>query len=253
MSDRHAESLAKGLGITEPKDIDLDAIAHLLGVTVRYQPLQGCEALIVGCGDRALVKINANSRSERQRFSLGHELGHWHYHKGRALYCAQSDIEVDTNRARETEQVADNYSASLLMPAFLFRPAVAAQKRVTWKTIKDIASEFRCSVLATALRIVDLNVAPLSFIMIHDGRRVWFRNSRDIASEWFPKESPDPDSFAFDLSFDVGKAAAGARKVPASSWFDRWNADRLELLEDSIRVGDFVYTLLTLDAKEFLA
>jgi Zn-dependent peptidase ImmA (M78 family) len=76
MSDRHAEGLVQDLGITDPRDIDLDAIAHLLGVTVRYQPLKGCEALIVGSGQRAIVMINSVSSPERQRFSLGHELGH---------------------------------------------------------------------------------------------------------------------------------------------------------------------------------
>lgn len=187
MSDRHAESLVDDLGITDPKDIDLDAIAHLLGVTVRYQPLSGCEALIVGSGQRAIVKINSNSLPERQRFSLGHELGHWHYHRGKLLYCAQDDIEVDARRARETELVADNYSASLLMPGQLFRPALAAKKHVTWKTIKGLASEFRCSPLATVLRIVDLNVAPVMFVMLRGNRRVWFRGARDIHSRWSPR------------------------------------------------------------------
>lgn len=253
MSDRHAESLVQELGITDPKDIDLDAIAHLLGVTVHYQPLKGCEALIVGSGQRAIVKINSDSSPERQRFSLGHELGHWHYHKGKMLYCAQDDIEVDIRRARETELTADNYSASLLMPSYLFRPSLAAKKRITWKTVKEIAEEFGCSPLATALRVVDLNVAPMMFVMLRGGRRAWFRGARDIDSQWFPQDSPDADSYAFDLSFNAAKPAAGPRKVQASSWFDRRSADRLELIEDSIRMGDCVYSLLTLEADEFQA
>ncbi len=253
MSDRHAEGLVQDLGITDPKDIDLDAIAHLLGVTVRYQPLKGCEALIVGRGQRAIVKINSDSSSERQRFSLGHELGHWHYHKGNMLYCAQDDIEVDARRARETELTADNYSASLLMPSHLFRPALAAKKRITWKTIKELAGDFRCSPLATVLRVVDLNVAPVMFVMLRSGRRAWFRGARDIHSQWFPLDSPDTDSFAFELAFNPATTAAGPHKVQASSWFDRRNADRLELVEDSIRMGDSVYSLLTLEADEFQA
>lgn len=253
MSDRHAESLVQDLGITDPKDIDLDAIAHLLGVKVHYQPLKGCEALIVGSGQRAIVKINSDSSPERQRFSLGHELGHWHYHKGKMLYCAQDDIEVDARRARETELTADNYSASLLMPSYLFRPSLAVKKRITWKTVKEIAGEFGCSPLATVLRVVDLNVAPIMFVMLRGGRRAWFRGARDIDSQWFPQDSPDADSYAFDLSFNATKPAAGPRKVQASSWFDRRSADRLELIEDSIRMGDCVYSLLTLEADEFQA
>lgn len=253
MSDRHAESLVQDLGITDPKDIDLDAIAYLLGVKVHYQPLKGCEALIVGSGQRAIVKINSDSSPERQRFSLGHELGHWHYHKGKMLYCAQDDIEVDARRARETELTADNYSASLLMPSYLFRPSLARKKRITWKAVKEMAGEFGCSPLATVLRVVDLNVAPIMFVMLRGGRRAWFRGARDIDSQWFPQDSPDADSYAFELSFNAAKPAAGPRKVQASSWFDRRSADRLELIEDSIRMGDCVYSLLTLEADEFQA
>lgn len=253
MSDRHAEGLVQDLGITDPKDIDLDAIAHLLGVTVHYLPLKGCEALIVGSGQRAIVKINSGSSPERQRFSLGHELGHWHYHKGKMLYCAQDDIEVDARRARETELTADNYSASLLMPGHLFRPALAAKKHITWKTIKELAGNFRCSPLATALRVVDLNVAPVMFVMLRGGCRAWFRGARDIHSRWFPQDSPDADSFAFELAFNPAKAAAGPRKVQATCWFDRRNADRLDLVEDSIRMGECVYSLLTLEGDEFQA
>jgi Zn-dependent peptidase ImmA (M78 family) len=253
MSDRHAESLVKDLGITDPKDIDLDAIAHLLGVTVQYQPLRGCEALIVGSGQRAIVKINSDSLPERQRFSLGHELGHWHYHRGKMLYCAQDDIESDASRARETELTADNYSASLLMPGFLFSPSLASKKRITWKTVREISKEFNCSLLATALRVIDLNVAPMMFVMLREGRRIWFRSARDVDSRWFPQKSPDTDSFAFDLSFDSSKQATGPRKVQASSWFDRRSADRLDLIEDSIRMGDCVYSLLTLEGDEFQA
>lgn len=81
MSDRFAEQLIAELGICKPADIDLDAIALVQGVTVKYEPLEGCEALIVGHGERAIVTVNKKSMPERQRFSLGHELGHWTHHK----------------------------------------------------------------------------------------------------------------------------------------------------------------------------
>lgn len=251
MPDRNADALVQDLGISDPKDIDLDAIAHMLGVTVQYQTLQGCEALIVGSGERAIVKVNSNCSLERQRFSLGHELGHWHYHRGKVLYCALDDADVDSRAARETEAAADNYSASLLMPTFLFRPSVSSKKRIAWKTIRELADEYRCSLLATALRVVDLNLAPMMFVMVRDGRRAWFKSAKDISRRWFPRDAPESDAFAFDLSFNAAKAAVGPKKVQASSWFDNRQAERLELIEDSIRVGDFVYTLLALEGGEY--
>jgi len=253
MSDRFAEQLISELGICKPADIDLDAIALVLGVSVKYEPLEGCEALIVGHGERAIVTINTNSIPERQRFSLGHELGHWTHHKGRALYCAQEDIGSNNNNGRDTELIADRYASSLLMPSFLFRPALAAHKKLSWKVVREIAKEFACSPLATVLRIVDLNTSPMLFVYLQDGKRIWFRRSKDVAEAWFPKDSPDPESYAFDLSFDANKAPAGPRKVEADAWFDRWNAKRFELAEDSIRVGDCVYSILLLEDDGFLS
>lgn len=42
-----AERLLQELGITEPSEIDLDAIAFHAGARVRYRPLDGCEARIM--------------------------------------------------------------------------------------------------------------------------------------------------------------------------------------------------------------
>lgn len=253
MSDQFAEELICELGICKPSEIDLDAIALVLGVTVNYEPLEGCEALIVGHGDRAIVTINNRSIRERQRFSLGHELGHWIHHKGRALYCAQEDIDSNSPKARDTELIADRFASSLLMPSSLFRGALAAHKKLSWKIVREVAKEFRSSPLATVLRIVELNVAPMLFVCLEQGKRRWFRRSRDVAEAWFPKESPDPESYAFDLSFDAKKLAAGPHKVEADAWFDRWNANRFEVVEDSVRIGDYVYSILLLENEGFLS
>jgi IrrE N-terminal-like domain len=252
MSDRFAEQLINDLGIADPGDIDLDAIALTLGVKVKYEPLTGCEALIVGHGDKAIATINSRSMPERQRFSLGHELGHWTYHKGRTLYCTQDDIEGHSERARETENIADRYASSLLMPSFIFQPVLAARKKLSWKVIREVAKEFGCSPLATVLRVVDLNVVPMLFVCVEGGKRKWFRRTSDVDAVWFPKDSPDVESCAFDLNFNANKAPSGPRKVGAEAWFDRRNADRFDVIEDSIRVGGCVYSILLLEDKGFL-
>jgi hypothetical protein len=60
-----AERLLQELGITEPKEIDLEAIAYHVGAHVRRQPLDGCEARIIGCGDRAIITVKARSSHRR--------------------------------------------------------------------------------------------------------------------------------------------------------------------------------------------
>jgi len=77
-----AERLLQELGITWPKEIDLEAIAFNLGARVRYRRLEGCEARIIGRNDTATITIGEGCTPRRKRFSLAHEIGHWTHHRG---------------------------------------------------------------------------------------------------------------------------------------------------------------------------
>ena len=79
-----AEALLWNYGISDPADIDLDAIAFDMGATVHRRPLCGCEARLVADGDKAVITINSKSIITRQRFSLAHELGHLKLDRGRS-------------------------------------------------------------------------------------------------------------------------------------------------------------------------
>jgi Zn-dependent peptidase ImmA (M78 family) len=87
-----AERLLQELGITEPDEIDLEAIAFHVNANVRYRRLDGCEARIIGTGDKAIITVNANSSPRRKRFSIAHELGHWHHHRGKCSRAGSKNI-----------------------------------------------------------------------------------------------------------------------------------------------------------------
>ena len=114
MSLTPAEQLLQELGVTEPDEIDLEAIAFHAGARVRYRPLDGCEARIIGRGNAAIITVNAKSPYRRRRFSIAHELGHWHHHRGQSLVCRVE--EYRPHHALSSERVADAYAADLLMP-----------------------------------------------------------------------------------------------------------------------------------------
>lgn len=77
------EKLFDELGITAPEDIDIEAIAQHCQATIIYQPLHGSSARILGFKDRAIITVDSRARRERQRFSAGHELGHWMQDRGK--------------------------------------------------------------------------------------------------------------------------------------------------------------------------
>ena len=81
---QRAEARIAELGIRDPGDLDVEAIAVDAGVSVRYEPLNGCEATLVGVGNRAIATIRKSPVRGRERFSIGHELAHWELHRGRS-------------------------------------------------------------------------------------------------------------------------------------------------------------------------
>ena len=58
---------------------------------------------------------------QRQRFSICHELGHWHYHRGKSLYCRADDIR-ERPGVLAAEQVANVFASDLLLPSYLLLP-----------------------------------------------------------------------------------------------------------------------------------
>ncbi len=87
-----AEQVLQSFGVTNPEDIDIEAIAWALGAKVRYDVLESCEARIIGFKDRAIITVKNEGDSRRRRFSIAHELGHWQHHRGRSSICRASDI-----------------------------------------------------------------------------------------------------------------------------------------------------------------
>jgi Zn-dependent peptidase ImmA (M78 family) len=242
-----ANKLIYELGITEPQEIDIESIACYTGIEVRYASLSGCEASLIGFRNRAIVTIEKESISQRQRFSIGHEIGHWILHRGRSFTCRINDQELAIEQKPAEEKVADKFSAELLMPKEIFRPYTLKFKNHSLDSVKELSNIFNVSNLAAALRLIDMDAAPLILICHSKQGRIWFRASK-IAQEWFPKKELHPDSFAMDVLYK-GATQVRPQKVGAEAWFDKWNANRFELLEHSCKYGDNVLTLLTLSAE----
>jgi len=248
---RPAEDLIKKYGIDHPHDIDLEAIAYCEGVEVRYRALQGYEARLVGFKDRAIATITTNTIQTRQRYSLGHELGHWHHHRGLSFECRVNEDEALNTQKSIVERVADEYSADLLMPTFMFSPLASQHPVPGFHTIEELTNTFNTSMLSTAIRFIDAAVSPSILICHRPQGRQWFKATHDIPRHWFPKDQLDADSYAMDALYK-GSTQRKPNKIGADSWFDRYNADRYDVYEHSKKLGDAVYTLLTIEDDEML-
>ena len=248
---RPAERILLELGIQTPQEIDLKAIAWILGAAVNYRPLENCEAMIVGSSRRAIITVNSNAIPARRRFSIAHEIGHWHHHRGRVLFCGARDIDNPGHDALNPENQADQFASDLILPGFMFRPRLAKMKRPTLAAIREIADEFQASDTATMLKVVDSDQFPILAVCHNKERRRWFRRASMIPGWWFPRNELDHESFAFEMLFGRTGESSYPRKVGADAWFEFRGVDRFEILEQSFLLpNEEVLTLLILPDEE---
>jgi Zn-dependent peptidase ImmA (M78 family) len=246
-----AEALLLSLGIVDPKDLDLEAIAWCQGAEVRYATLASCEARIIGYGNRAIITVDPSHGSARTRYSIGHELGHWAHHRGSSSICRSDEIGAHTPK-NGSERIADGYAADLLMPSYLFKPAALRLKKVTFSAVTELANLFQTSRTATALRLVGVGPEPAMLICHGPEGRKWFNRGPDVPERWFPRDELDAESNALDV-LHGGASQRLPMLIGADAWFDRRAAERYEVYEQTVRVaGGDVLTLLTFKSPEML-
>lgn len=229
------ERVLQDLGVEEPGDIDVEAIAWHLGAEVRYRKLHNCEARIVGLGDEAIISVDEDVEHRRRRFSIGHELGHWRHHRSRCLACRTEQIGDARKLPTDPERVADDYASDLLLPRFLLEPMLRKIARPTLKDLRTLSDAFDASLTATTLKVVETDRYPMMVICHGLGGRRWFRASRSVPKRWFPRDRPDPESCASSI---VDGEEPRPRRIDADAWFDRVSAADYTLLEQSFRLPD---------------
>lgn len=122
--------------------VDLAKICAILSIDLQYseQIIEDEDGkLILGSAnfDRKSITINSHGNSNRERFTLGHEIGHFclkHDRYIRSETIVEQDLFVDreADNAFNFERLefqANSFSSTLLMPSNVFRIAVAVARK----------------------------------------------------------------------------------------------------------------------------
>jgi len=236
------ESLLAQLGIRHPRDIDIEVIAEHCGATVTYEPLSGCEARILGLGNRAIITVNSGSNEPRRRFSAGHELAHWMHDRGKlAAACSATTIRDSWGSDREAR--ANQYASDLLLPKSMFVPRVK-ERDITFVTVDALRDDFNVSMTATAIRLVRCGHWPSMLVCCGPGGREWFVASSEVERRLWPRKAPGENTGAFDL-LRGAVAPDRPQDVDADEWIDSEDADEYVVREHSRKINDGrVLTLL---------
>jgi len=181
--------------------VPLDEIATTVGIEkIEYSPLDGFEGVLLANPEKTTggIIINSNSRHHRQRFSLGHELGHFMIPRhGHEMHCGINDLTTSESKQLTSKQrielEANQFSAELLMPSKIFKSRNGFNVEPSMECLLKQAEDFDVSFEACALRYCSQHDDPVAIVFSHQGTVRYSCSSTEFPFWITPgKNSPIP-------------------------------------------------------------
>ena len=159
-----------------PIPIPLEEIAAAVGINkIEYAELDGFEGILLANKEKTegAILINSKSRHHRQRFSLGHELGHFMLPRhGHEMHCGINDLATKDNKhlsnKQKIELEANQFSAEILMPKNHFRNYSGFSDTPSMDCLIAQANDFDVSFEACAQRYCNQHDEPLAIVFSHN-------------------------------------------------------------------------------------
>ncbi|HHW50679.1 MAG TPA: ImmA/IrrE family metallo-endopeptidase [Pseudoclavibacter sp.] len=170
MTDRAIQEARNLLAAADyPLPINVEAIAHRLGISVRMQELEEhVSGVLVIKGASAVIGVNGAHHLHRQRFTIAHEIGHYQLHRTSAqLFVDAAPVFFRDGRSAEgvnaQEIEANAFAAELLMPEAMLRDLFQRQPVDVFDdaALRRLASQFGVSPQALAIRLTKLGLVPV--------------------------------------------------------------------------------------------
>lgn len=170
--------------------IPLKEIASAAGISdIRYQSLDGLEGALVANEEKSegIIAINSNTRHSRQRFTLGHELGHFLIPRhGHNMRCTVKDLNkkaTTKSKILDIEAEANVFSSQLLMPAQLLTRRGLLDPSPNVSNIIQLTDICDVSFQACANNYINIHGDYLTIIITHNHTIHYGLNS-DINPLW---------------------------------------------------------------------
>jgi uncharacterized protein DUF955 len=260
MAKQTAEKLLRDEGITT-LPVDPFKIAASRDIEVKPKPdtTGGVSGMLLRHGDEFGILYATHIKSEGfQRFSIGHELGH---------FCLDGHIDhilpedgIHTSHAGfisadPYELEADQFAAGLLMPSVPFKRALNLQDPGL-EIVESLAGLCRTSLTATAIRYAELTDDAVA-IVISTGPLIDFCFFSDAVKSlpeiaWLRKGTPLPRGTATaQLNADARRIAVGDRAeqdIDIMDWLG--GAKSVRATEQVVGLGAYGKTLTVLTCPE---
>ena len=221
IASSEAKKLLDAFGVSNPSDIDIEAIAFDLGAIVTEGPLSGASGRLVLKGSRGVIRVDSGiSEDGQKRFCIAHELGHFVLHaKREPLWLCEPETMMFWYRARPEELEANAFAAEILMPTNVFK-GQCKRGDLNLEAIEGLARDFRTTLSATAIRYADIGPHVCAVVMCHRGQIQWFHKAPDF--RWRIREIRTPIdevTCAADF-FSRGIKGKQIDDIPALAWLE---------------------------------
>ncbi|MHB1421085.1 MAG: ImmA/IrrE family metallo-endopeptidase [Bacillota bacterium] len=188
--------------------IPIREIARAVGIVdIKTMSTENVEGMLVADDAKSagVIFFKESSPLGRQRFTIGHELGHFLLlHHGSEQSCAPDDIKFcsSSNALKSLEFEANQFSELLLMPEDLVSRAINGSI-LNMELLKSISGDFEISFEAMANKCSSLSNTPFALIYSKDGVVRYCWRDRKRFPWWVPFKKNDllpPSSQAISLS-----------------------------------------------------
>ena len=243
-----------------PIPIPLATIAERLGISeIHYEvadTFNGCLVCLPGKTHGSII-ISTQQRHTRQRFTLGHELGHWliptHTAERQKFSCGNRDFAVNgtgaLTPAQKMEWEANRFSAHLLLPTQLVTRALRKVRGFDLTHLLKLAKDFDTSKEFTALRYTDFAEDPCCFISSRNGviRTIYLGGKFPRLRVWRGDSVPSR-SHTIRVKADHG-AVTSLDEVDSAEWLETQYGRRSPNVFEQVHVQEDGYrlTFLTVD------
>lgn len=190
-------------------------------------------------GPAGILLAPGQSRG-RQRFSIAHELGHYHIptHRGRETgWCGEDDMAARAETARTIEWEANDFAAEMLMPRTLFARDTK-RRDPTFEQVGQLADPdmYDVSRTAAALRFVEVTRQRCALVCAKDGVIEWVAKSDDFPYRIHWIGDPVPPGSVASFTFDGDGPVATAEELDPYIWLEIEQRRPVELFESTLAV-----------------
>jgi hypothetical protein len=256
LADTAAERVIRGTaGCALPIDPIAIALANRIEVFAKPARDRGVSGMLIRVGQEYAIAYATDIDNEAfQRFSVGHELGHYFLPahpegvlNAEGIHESRAGYQTEDRYERE----ADAFSAALLMPRHLF---VAALKQTDtgFAAIETLAALCKTSWHATAIRYAQCSADPVAVVVTVGGRIDHWVMSDELREldriNWLRKHEAVPRGTA---TFEFNQRAENVRtcaRVDGTCNLRDWFGGPfdIEVSEDVVGLGSYGRTLTLL-------